>query len=129
MTTDPFGTAPPRKPALYREVIDALVDECHGGQGQIGPARARQGVWNPHITAESEPEQHAVNLLLGRLAAEDREILARMLAHAFESGVFNTLKVLETFEVAPFEEGYEGSPYHDFIGRLAGDWEWPEGEE
>jgi hypothetical protein len=48
-----------------------------------------------------------------------------MLAHEFAGGVFETLKALEAFDIAPFREGYEGSPYHDFIGRLA-DWEWPE---
>ena len=49
-----------------------------------------------------------------------------MLEEQVEVGIFEALKVLEEFEVAPFEEGYEGSPYNDFIGRLAGDWEWPE---
>jgi hypothetical protein len=40
------------------------------------------------------------------------------------TGVFETLKALEEFQIAPFVDGYEGSPYHDFIGRLDG-WEWP----
>ena len=59
------------------------------------------------------------------MSHQDREILAGMLAHEAELGVFETLKVLEQFQVEPFEDGYEGSPYNDFIGRLA-DWEWPE---
>jgi hypothetical protein len=26
--------------------------------------------------------------------------------------------------IQPFEDGYEGTPYHDFVGRLI-DWSWP----
>jgi hypothetical protein len=52
-----------------------------------------------------------------------------MLAHAFECGVFESLKALEEFEIEPFIDGYEGSPYHDFIGRVDPDqWEWPNEE-
>jgi hypothetical protein len=114
------------KPAVYRRLIDALVDDCHSGQGQIGPRRARAGVWNPHITAETAPDQHKMNLLLARLSPEERETIATMLAQEFEGGVFESLKALEMFEVHPFVDGYEGSPYNDFIGRLQGDWEWPD---
>ena len=48
-----------------------------------------------------------------------------MLAQSVVTGVFEALKVLEEFEVEPFTDAYEGSPFNDFIGRLA-DWEWPE---
>lgn len=72
------------------------------------------------------PEQHQINLLLKRLSAEDREIIASMLADSFAGGVFETLKTLEEFQVSPFEDGYEGSAYHDFVGRHITDWEWPE---
>ena len=114
----------PGKPPSYRQIIDELVRVCHEGQGQIGPRRARAGVWNQNATAESIPEQHQINLLLQRLPATDREILAGMLAQAVVTGVFETLKVLEEFKVEPFQDGYEGSPYYDFIGRLGG-WQWP----
>ena len=114
----------PEKPLSYRQVIDELVRVCHDGQGQIGSRRVRAGVWNQNATAESIPEQHQINLLLQRLSAADREVLAAMLSHAVETGVFETLKVLEEFEVEPFQTGYEGTPYHDFIGRLGG-WQWP----
>src|SRR5262249_13408893 len=113
------------KPPIYRELIDELVRVCHEGQGQIGAERARAGVWNLNATPDFIPDQYAINLLLKRLSASERETLAQMLAHEVEIGVFETLKVLESFQIAPFEEGYEGSPYHDFIGRLS-DWEWPE---
>ncbi len=73
----------------------------------------------------SAPDQHEINLLLARLPEAEREILAGMLVHEVELGVFETLKVLEEFRIAPFEDGYEGSPFDDFTGRL-GDWEWPE---
>src|SRR4051812_21386400 len=102
----------PRKPQIYRDVIDALVRMCRDGQGQIGPRRAREGVWNPNASAEFLPDQHKMNLLLARLPAGEREVLAQMLAHEVEVGVFETLKALEELGVAPFDDGYEGSPYH-----------------
>jgi hypothetical protein len=114
------------KPKLYRDFIDDLVHVCHLGQGQIGPDRARRGIWNPHITDTTAPDQHAMNLLLAKLGASDRETIATFLAQEFEGGVFETLKALEKFQIAPFEEGYEGSPNHDFVGRVSGEWEWPE---
>ena len=48
-----------------------------------------------------------------------------MLAGEVVTGVFETLKALEQFQIAPFEDGYEGSAFEDFIGRL-NDWNWPE---
>jgi hypothetical protein len=105
----------------YRDVIDALVEMCHDGQGQIGARRAREGVWNKNATAAFIPEQYEINLLLARMSEADREILAGMLVREVETGVFETLKALEQFEIPPFEDGYEGSPFHDFVGRLA-DW-------
>ena len=48
-----------------------------------------------------------------------------MLSQEVVTGVFGALKALEVFRIAPFEEGYEGSPYNDSIGRLDG-WNWPE---
>lgn len=114
-----------RKPQVYRDMIDTLVNVCRSGQGQIGARRAREGVWNRNATAEDMPDQHKINVLLARLPKADREVLAGMLAQEVEVGVFETLKVLEQYEVTPFEEGYEGSPYNDFTGRLA-DWKWPE---
>jgi hypothetical protein len=41
------------------------------------------------------------------------------------TGPGRPLKALEEFQIAPFESGYEGSPFNDFIGRLD-DWQWPE---
>src|ERR1700722_13361062 len=97
----------PKKSQTYRDVIDELVRVCRGGQGQIGPRRVRDGVWNENATAECLPDQHAINLLLTRLRAEDREILAGMLANEVVCGVFETLKTLEQFGVSPFVDGYE----------------------
>jgi len=114
-----------QKPRLYRELIDALVHMCKSGQGEIGARRAREGMWNRNATRDFIPDQHEINLLLQRMSPADREILAGMMRHQVEVGVFETLKVLEQFEVDPFKDGYEGSPYHDFIGRL-GNWQWPE---
>jgi hypothetical protein len=101
-----------------------MVHACQHGQGQIGPRRANAGVWNRNATEDSIPEQHEINLLLSRLSADDRRIIAGMLEDAFSGGAFEALKVLEHFAIEPFRDGYEGSPYHDYIGRLQG-WEWP----
>jgi hypothetical protein len=117
--------AHPQKSKTYRDIIDELVRVCREGQGQIGAERARKGVWNQNATADFIQDQHEINLLLARMTAQDREVLSKMLAKEVETGVFETLKVLEQFEVPPFLDGYEGSPFHDFIGRLGG-WEWPE---
>ena len=115
------------KPEIYRQVIDRLVEVCRRGQGQGGPKRVRKGQWNPNATEDFIPEQHEVNLLLSELSVEQRAILARMLQDQFSGGVFETLKVLEELEIEPFVDGYEGSPYHDFIGRLGEDpWKWPD---
>jgi hypothetical protein len=111
---------------IYRDVIDRLVDDCHDGQGQIGARRARSGIWNLNATAEKMPDQHEINVLLSGMSAPEREVLARMLAHEFESGVHTTLVALHELEVPPFDKAYEGTPFHDFVGRLD-DWEWPAG--
>jgi hypothetical protein len=113
------------KPRLYRQVIDELVRACKEDQGQLGSVRVREGIWNPNARADYISDQHAINLLLKRMSAADREILAGMLADQVVTGVFEALKVLEQFEIEPFQDGYEGSPFNDFIGRLF-DWEWPE---
>ena len=102
-----------------------MVRVCHDGQGQIGARNVRTGLWNENATLDYLPDQHRINALLFRLTESERESLAEMLAQAFEGGVFETLKALELFEIAPFVGGYEGSPFHDFVGRLDG-WEWPE---
>ena len=110
--------------AQYRALIDELVQQCREGQGAIGGRRARSGVWNPHITAESAPDQRRFNLLLARLNAEDRETLGQMLSESFTGGVHTALVALHEAEIPPFDDGYEGTPFHDFVGRLTG-WAWP----
>jgi hypothetical protein len=109
---------------LYREVIDRLVESCQHGQGQIAAGRARAGVWNAHVRPDGMSDQWAMNELLARLEPAEREVVAQMLSDAFESGVHETLVTLHQAQVAPFDLAYEGTPYHDFVGRLAG-WNWP----
>jgi FixJ family two-component response regulator len=113
------------KSQLYRDVIDALVQACREGQGQMGAQRARAGIWNANATPDRMQDQHAINMLLKRLSVEEREVLATMLTDEVVRGVFESLKVLEESGIEPFQDGYEGSPFHDFIGRL-NDWDWPE---
>jgi hypothetical protein len=110
----------------YRALIDRLVDECRSGQGQIMPRRAREGVWNRNATPESEPEDDEANRLLARMSNAEREVIARMLQQEFVGGVHTTLVALHEAEMAPFDRAYEGTPFHDFVGRLD-DWEWPSG--
>ncbi|MFD3404582.1 DUF6547 family protein [Kribbella sp. NPDC058693] len=66
----------------------------------------------------------AVNQLLRRLTSAEREVLAQMLAQEFVGGVHETLVVLHEAQVEPLQDGYEGTPFHDFVGRLD-DWPWP----
>jgi hypothetical protein len=106
----------------YRALIDELVRECRDGQGQIGPRRASTGTWNPG--ANAMPDQRRINALLAAMAPGDREVLASMLAEAFQNGIFTALRVLHDHQVPPFEDGYEGTPFNDFAGRL-NDWDWP----
>jgi hypothetical protein len=112
--------------ASYRRLIDALVGSC-AGQGQVAARKVVVGIWNRNADdpAIDIPDQRAMNDVLRRLAAEDRQVLARMMSEEFVSGVHETLEVLYEHQVPPFDRGYEGTPFHDFIGRLAG-WEWPE---
>jgi hypothetical protein len=111
----------------YRDVIDRLVQSCREGQGQIGPRRVRAGLWNANADAQPDdmPDQQAMNLLLARLDLAEREILAQMLSEAFQGGVHETLVILHEAEVPPFDIAYEGTPFHDFVGRLD-DWPWPD---
>lgn len=110
---------------LYRTLIDELVEECRQGQGQIGPRKARAGTWNRNDKVLDDfPEQRRINALLSRMGQDDREVLAQILADAFQGGVFIALRVLHDHQVPPFEDGYEGTPFNDFAGRLQ-DWPWP----
>jgi hypothetical protein len=62
-----------RDVALYKRVVDGLVEECQSGQGQIGPRRARAGVWNHAATADMPMEnQWHLNQLLAPLNDEQR---------------------------------------------------------
>lgn len=120
---------------VYRNLIDAMVRACRQGQGQIAAERARRGVWNPNAGSIQDPaladdrdNQLAMNALLARLDSTDRDVLARMLEQEFIGGVHETLAILYEGNVPPFDKAYEGSPFHDFVGRLDG-WEWPASRE
>jgi hypothetical protein len=113
-----------RDQSKYRELIDRLVDQCRNGQGTVGSGRVMAGIWNANATPSRFADQYEFNQLLKRLPSEDRPVLAKMLKHAFESGVHSTLVELHEVKLPPFEDGYEGTPFHDFVGRLADD-PWP----
>jgi hypothetical protein len=113
--------------STYRVVIDALVDECRNGQGRVLSGWVRRGVWNMHALDHPDdmPDEHRMNTVLGRMGEEDRAVVARMLELSYEGGVHDALQVLHDHEVPPFDDGYEGTPSHDFMGRLKTDWDWP----
>ena len=115
-----------RDEVTYRRVIDRLVGACQEGQGQIGARRARAGVWNPSANSSDGPlgDQWRINKFLAGLTVDQREVLAEMLAEEFTGGVHETLVALHEEQIPPFDDGHEGDPYHDFVGRLAG-WAWP----
>lgn len=111
---------------LYRTLIDALVVQCNEGQGQVSARRIQAGVWNENAdepAGETLPEQHAMNLLLGALTPEQREVLAALFVEEFQSGVYNALLVLEAAKIAPFSDG---TPTDNFLDRLDA-WQWPVG--
>ncbi|HUQ62248.1 MAG TPA: DUF6547 family protein, partial [Acidimicrobiales bacterium] len=70
------------------------------------------------------PDQHRFNRLLERLGPDDREVVAVMLEEQFVAGVHEALVVLHKGEVEPSVDGFEGTPFLDFVGRLGG-WDWP----
>jgi hypothetical protein len=111
----------------YRALIDALVHQCREGQGALGRRRAEAGLWNPNATRSEDAEEWEFNELLKALTPKQREVLGRLLSRQFESGVHTALAELHFAELPPFEDGYEGTPFHDFMARLAGWWEWPKG--
>ena len=113
--------------AQYRAVIDELVRECREGQGAIHPRRVRSGLFHQYALDHPEemPEESRINGLLARMEPDDRELVAGLLETAFVDGVHATLAVLHWNEIPPFGDGYEGTPLHDFIGRLNLDWDWP----
>jgi hypothetical protein len=119
-----FGQAVVMPGDRYRAVIERLVREAKEGQGQIGPKRVRAGVWNKSATVSAMPDQQAINDLIAGMSKKAREVLARLLEESYVAGVHDTLVALNEAQIEPFEDGYEDSPFHDFMGRLHG-WEWP----
>jgi hypothetical protein len=111
----------------YRSLIDALVEECRDGQGQVLSGWVRRGVWNRYALDHPDelPEEDRMNNVLARLDDEDRAVVARMLELSYAGGVHDTLRTLHDHEVPPFDDAYEGTPSQDFMGRLETDWEWP----
>lgn len=62
----------------------------------------------PSGVYRSLPERQLALYGLAGIAEDEREVLAQMLAEAFQSGVFIALRVLH-HQVPPFEGGYQGT--------------------
>ena len=107
---------------LYRKLIDELVHACREGQGRV--VSQRHGLVLPEKRVRDARVESA---LVGQLSTGQREVFSLMLQGAFVAGVHSTLASLYARQVKPFDKAYEGSPFHDFIGRLD-DWEWPSNE-
>lgn len=110
----------------YRRIIERLVDDTIHGQGQIAADRVRRGVWVAAPTPDMG-EARAINDVLARMSPEDRAVLAEVVASEFRGGIHQTLVALHEEELPPFDRAYEGTPFHDYIGRLHG-WAWPPAE-
>jgi hypothetical protein len=80
---------------------------------------ARMKIASPKIERMWQA-QFEINTLLSR----ERKVVGRMLSDAFNAGAGIVLKELYDANINPFDKAYEGSPFHDFIGRLGG-WPWP----
>jgi hypothetical protein len=111
----------------YQAVIDAMVDECRHGQGQVLPGWVRRGVWSQHALDHpgEMPAEQVMNNVLADLDDEQRDVIATMLVLAYEGAMHDALHVLHDHEVPPFDDGYEGAAFNDFMGRLRTDWAWP----
>lgn len=85
----------------YRSLIDALVEECRDGQGQVLPEWVRRGVWNRNALDDPDalPEEHRMNTVLAHLGDEDRAVVARMLELSYEGAIHDTLRILNDHEV------------------------------
>jgi len=109
----------------YRAIIDRLVTDCEQGQGQVVPRRIATGVWNANASADVMPDQSRINELLSGLDSEQRAAIATIASDCFVAGVHQTLVALHETGIKPFDDGVEGTPFADFIGRLQG-WDWPD---
>ncbi|MBU2695401.1 hypothetical protein CCO04_09935 [Pimelobacter sp. 30-1] len=90
------------------------------GQGTVLPGRVRAGVWSPAAAAHpgQDPEDDAANAVLAGLDPARREVVAGLLEQVYAGAVHDVLRVLHEHEVPPFDDGDEGTPFHDFMGRL-----------
>ena len=105
---------PDSQRAAYRAIIDDLVTECLSGQGQV----VRHHVQFP-------PHPDPAGDALADLDDSTRAAVVKAVADAFVAGVHTALVALDARQVSPFDQAYEGTAFHDFMGRLDG-WDWPE---
>lgn len=78
------------------------------------------------VDTRSEQYRRVIDTLVRECREGQGPIAARSdrAQDAFEAGVFIALRVLHDESIPPFEDGYEGTPFNDFAGRLNG-WAWP----
>lgn len=120
----------PEQIVQYRGVIDEVVRELREGSGMRDPRRILDGIpadrLDPDRYAPAVVERgEALNALRASLSEQQRDLLAQMVFDAFDGGVFATLEALHAYGVEPFDEGYEGDPHSDYVGRTAG-LGWPD---
>ena len=135
--------------ATYRELIDALVQKTpsmwgrlvreEGSLGRIPDPRQPLPWQRPEDVRAAEArrqERIHAGAFVGRLDAGDRAILARLLDEERTGGIHDVLATLTWYldsrdvewsvRGEPMPVGYEGGLHCDYVGRVAGDWTWPE---
>jgi len=135
--------------ATYRELIDTLVQKTpsmwgtsvreRGNLGRI-PDPVQPQPWRSAEDVQAaegrRQERIDVGAFVGRLDAGDRAILARLLDEERSGGIHDVLATLTWYldcrdvewsvRGEPMPIGYEGGLHYDYVGRVAGDWPWPE---
>ena len=118
---------------LYKQLVDALVAETRA------PVVARWiREWGPPVpTAYVTPPEFDAKMAL--FTAEQRSVMAELVAEAFASGMFYAIRDIEercqlhavvgvpgNTSLAPLPiEPFDNTLFQDFVGRRDG-WDWPD---
>ena len=113
----------------YRSFIDDLVSNAKEMGG--GQRLAKQG----NLILESKDDEKAFKKIFSQLSPSQRDLLVRILQQERLSAFHDLLAALTwqidchgfalTFRGTPMQP-IEGGLHNDFIGRVSGEWEWPQ---
>lgn len=116
---------------LYKQFIDDLVEE----REDVVARRFREKIMMPRNSEELIAE----NNLIKKLNDDDRMLVSRLLQEARDGGVHDTLRYLNDEilcngmkisigGVELPESPFGMTMYQDWVGRVAGDYDWPDEE-